>query len=218
MNEQEYEKAGIAIGTDHITKRIDTLFENQDSGFYIECGANDGVTQSNTLRLEQKGWRGLLVEANPYVCPHLIANRSKDNIFHNVALVSKEYYATSQHIMGNFDRYSLEGRCSHIPEYFNEEMKSLAGGSHNVKVPARTLEDLLLDAGIIDVDFFSLDVENFEIEVLNGIDLSKFNIKYILAETYNRLYYHDVMKKYLEQLNYKFVERLTGNDDLYIKL
>jgi hypothetical protein len=35
-------------------------------GFFIECGALDGETGSNTLYLERfLGWRGLLVEANP---------------------------------------------------------------------------------------------------------------------------------------------------------
>ena len=35
-------------------------------GVFVELGANDGVTFSNTLALEAcLGWRGLLIEANP---------------------------------------------------------------------------------------------------------------------------------------------------------
>src|ERR1700686_1931252 len=35
----------------------------RDSGFFIEAGAHDGFTQSNTYYLERfRGWRGLLVE------------------------------------------------------------------------------------------------------------------------------------------------------------
>ena len=38
----------------------------QRGGFFIECGALDGETRSNTLVLEQElGWKGLLVEAGP---------------------------------------------------------------------------------------------------------------------------------------------------------
>lgn len=38
----------------------------QRDGFFIECGALDGETRSNSLMLEQEyGWRGLLVEADP---------------------------------------------------------------------------------------------------------------------------------------------------------
>ena len=36
---------------------------NYRDGYFIECGANDGYSQSNTYFLEKKlNWRGLLVE------------------------------------------------------------------------------------------------------------------------------------------------------------
>jgi hypothetical protein len=36
------------------------------NGFYIELGANDGISQSNTLFLEKyKNWSGILIEPNP---------------------------------------------------------------------------------------------------------------------------------------------------------
>ena len=34
-------------------------------GFYVDVGANDGLSNSNTAALDQMGWRGLLVEADP---------------------------------------------------------------------------------------------------------------------------------------------------------
>ena len=41
------------------------IFNSQSGGFFIECGALDGETRSNTLVLEQElGWKGLLVEAD----------------------------------------------------------------------------------------------------------------------------------------------------------
>ena len=40
------------------------LFENKKDGFFVEVGAYDGVTFSNTLLLEKLGWRGLLIEGN----------------------------------------------------------------------------------------------------------------------------------------------------------
>jgi hypothetical protein len=42
------------------------FYLRKTGGFFIECGALDGETRSNTLYLERfLGWRGLLVEANP---------------------------------------------------------------------------------------------------------------------------------------------------------
>ena len=38
----------------------------QRGGFFVECGALDGETRSNTLYMERfLGWTGLLVEADP---------------------------------------------------------------------------------------------------------------------------------------------------------
>lgn len=38
----------------------------QRNGFFIECGAYDGETRSNTLNLERYyGWTGILIEADP---------------------------------------------------------------------------------------------------------------------------------------------------------
>jgi hypothetical protein len=51
---------------------------NYDGGFFVEIGANDGVTQSNTLYFEQfRQWSGILVEPthlNYFKCR---ANRAK---------------------------------------------------------------------------------------------------------------------------------------------
>ena len=39
------------------------------NGFFIEMGAFDGMSLSNTLRLERHhNWTGLLIEANPDLC------------------------------------------------------------------------------------------------------------------------------------------------------
>ena len=60
---------------------------NYKNGFYIECGANDGVNQSNTWYLEKKlDWKGLLVEPIEVVFNELKKNRSKNNFFFQRAL------------------------------------------------------------------------------------------------------------------------------------
>ena len=38
----------------------------KEGGFFVECGALDGETRSNTLVFEKEyGWRGVLVEGDP---------------------------------------------------------------------------------------------------------------------------------------------------------
>lgn len=128
-------------------------------GFYIECGANDGIDASNTVRLERFGWRGLLIEPAPSAFEKCRSNRAPNNIFVNCALVSDPSVSS---VKGDFD---------------GSGMASIggirAGRQPTVSVPARTLQSILDEHGVTTIDFFSLDVEGFELEVLRGLDLTR---------------------------------------------
>jgi len=196
---------------------------NYKNGFFIECGANDGVTQSNTLLLEKNfGWTGLLVEPgvkNYQKCKNIRTN----SMVENYALVSSSY--KNIFIKGNFDNESHNGLMNSVnvtPSYFNEEMIffqnkfKLENRSPVTETPCCTLQYLLDKHDIKNVDFFSLDVEGYEIEVLNGIDFTKVRPKYILIETTSSQYYSTVVDEYMISKNYKFIERISINDALYM--
>ena len=97
--------------------------------------------------------------------------------------------------------------------YFNTK-DTLIGSALNNKrnqesaiVKAITLSKLLEDQKIQkNIDFFSLDVEGYEFEVLEGIDFKEFKFKYILVETSNPQKLHDL----LLMNDYTFVERLSN--------
>ena len=70
-----------------------TLFYNQSktNGFFIEAGAFDGVTLSNSLFFElHRGWSGLLVEAHPDNYQSLLdKNRKVWSLGNCIAMSSK---------------------------------------------------------------------------------------------------------------------------------
>jgi hypothetical protein len=46
--------------------------QGRKDGFFLECGALDGEKLSNSLLFEmQLGWKGLLIEANPFAYSQL---------------------------------------------------------------------------------------------------------------------------------------------------
>ena len=44
------------------------------TGTFIDIGANDGITLSNTYAAAQRGWKGVMVEPSPSVFDKLVSN------------------------------------------------------------------------------------------------------------------------------------------------
>jgi hypothetical protein len=97
-------------------------YVNYDNGFFVELGANDGISQSNSLYFEiKRGWRGVLVEPTPHNFLLCKEQRStKNSIFCN-ACVSFDYkekyvdikYANLMSISQSLD-LDLEDKDAHI--------------------------------------------------------------------------------------------------------
>ena len=156
-------------------------------GVFVEAGANDGVWQSNTYRLERlNGWRGLLVEGIPELAAACAKNRRRSLVV-NAALVSSEFEEThvTMHYGGLMSIVEgAKGNPGADRAYIEEGLATVAvkGETYTVRVPARTITSILDDSPIEEVDFFSLDVEGYELEALRGLELERYAPRYLLIE------------------------------------
>jgi FkbM family methyltransferase len=184
-------------------------------GFFIEVGANDGYLQSNTYYLEKVlGWQGVLVEAIPELYERCRKQRKKAHVY-NCALVAKDYEESTIEI--NFA--NLMSVVEGARKTFDEQSKHIADGirlqklakSYTVRVPARTLESILDGLPYpLKIDFFSLDVEGYELSVLKGLNLEKYSPKYILIEAT----FFDEVNSFLAD-RYELIEKMSYHDYLY---
>ena len=192
---------------------------NFQDGFFIESGANDGISQSNTALYEFKyNWTGLLIEPNPkkfFECKKL----RKNSIVENYALVSDNY--TDEFISGNFneDGYdeSLMSMVYDSGDWVDEELLKHKNNISDrlIEVPAITLNKLLVKHDIKKIDFISLDVEGYEISVLNGFDIEKYKPNYIMIETTTFDNRRKVIFDYMSEREYSIVDELSCNDVLF---
>lgn len=143
------------------------LFEGRRDGVFVELGGNDGLQQSNTLALEWiYGWTGLLVEPEPELAAECRRNRPRSTVICTGAGVGWG--------LAGLRRDDLIG-----------QMTNAAPGADDVSiVPIAPLSELIKAAGIgKHIDVLSLDVEGFELEVLQGLDLDRHRIQHLLVET-----------------------------------
>lgn len=187
-------------------------------GFYIECGANDGLSQSNTKYLEIfRNWRGLLIEPHPQTFLQLLDNRCSDNYFFNVALVpstfkDNEVELTYSGLMTT--PIGLETDLQSRVDHLNLVKNDFGERQKNFFAPARTLDSILYEIGApTTIDFFSLDVEGSELAVLQGLDLVKYDILLLLVECRN----FKRLSTYLDSFGYSFVEQMSPHDYLFRK-
>ncbi len=188
---------------------------NFTSGFFIEAGANDGYSQSNTYYLERfKGWRGVLVEGMPELFQKCKKERPRSKVYH-CALVSNtctdkfiemRYANLMSLVKGAMKNQEMEDR--HIEDGLR--VKRLPA-TYTVQVPARTLESILDEQpDLPQIDLLSLDVEGYELEVLQGMNLARYKPRYILVEAR----FFDAINEFLST-EYEMVAKMSHHDFLY---
>ncbi len=186
---------------------------NYKDGFFVEIGANDGISQSNTFFLEKKyNWCGLLIEPSEKF-KELIKVRSSKNFFSNSACCSFENSGK----LIKFSYNNLMTVALNLESDLNVSEHTKNAKDHNkvnyeFKIEGTPLNNLLIKYKAPKlIDFFSLDVEGVEYEVLTGIDHSTYRFKYILVECrdFNKI------NNYLLKNNYIFIEKLSKKDYLF---
>ena len=66
------------VSINNLDKKIE-CYLNFDNGYFVELGANDGISQSNSYYFEKyRGWKGVLVEPIPHNYLKCLKNRSKN--------------------------------------------------------------------------------------------------------------------------------------------
>lgn len=208
---------GGYFSVNHLDKQLEQ-YVNYDNGFFVELGANDGISQSNSLYFEKKrNWRGVLVEPTPHNYLLCKKHRSAENRIFCNACVSFDYkdkyvdikYANLMSISENLES-DLADKDSHIQA--GKKFFSATEDVFSFGAVAETLTSILKKSNApSEIDFLSLDVEGAELEVLKGIDFDEFSFKFMLIEV------RDIqrMQDFLSQHGYLLEKKFSQHDYLF---
>lgn len=147
---------------------FENYFSDKRDGFYIECGASDGIGFSNSLLFElEMGWTGINIEASPRQFKALLKNRP-DSINLFLGLSNKNGVEMFKDVISAPGGGEGNGSFSHTDGH----MKELIGYRCVFKeylVPVLTYANVIEIFGVSNVDLFSLDVEGHELQVIEGM-------------------------------------------------
>lgn len=194
---------------------VSRFFPHLRYGVFVDVGAHDGKTFSQSLHFEKKGWTGICVEPLPEVFNALKSLRKCVCV--NAAIDVEE--GETDFVKNGGYTEMLSGIQKYYPDKHHErrlkEQRLMGGGTEIVKVPTVRLDTLLKRQGIKRVDYLSIDVEGAELAVVKSINFDDVDIEVIGFEDN---YPEDSVSVvgYLLSKGYSYDSR-TGGDIFMIK-
>jgi FkbM family methyltransferase len=172
------------LGQDRL---VDEYLQGRRNGVFVDIGAYDGVTFSNTVMLErERGWTGICIEPLPdifaelrenrrCICVHAcLGNREEEGV---EFLAVQSDAARARMLSGVLSEYD--------PRHLNRvdvELNEFGGTKSVIRVPMRHLHALLHEHGIGHVDYLSIDTEGSELLILRSTILSAIGNPCITVE------------------------------------
>lgn len=175
-------------------------------GVFVELGAGDGATLSNSLAFEEKlGWTGLLIEPVSVLFEKLQRNRPKAKCV-NACVSGRAGYRL----------FAEDGLNSGMSD------RNLRESDDDVQlVHCRSLGDLIdqhLGAAGSHIDYLSLDTEGTELEILRAFDFQRHVVDVMSIEVHDSLppETYARLSALLARKGFRFLERLVV-DEIWVR-
>jgi FkbM family methyltransferase len=162
---------------------LSSVLDGVRSGTYIDVGANHPVENNVTFHFYERGWHGILVEPNPDFLPLYAKLRPRD-VPLNLGIASAggtmTYYKVTDPPGGD-GRYAEGGLSTFDPEVARRWRRTRLTVTESM-VPVTTLNQVLQERPLGEITILSVDVEGFEKQVLESIDLRKHRPLVVVVE------------------------------------
>ena len=142
-------------------------------GVFVEVGTGNGTHLSNTYLMEKHfAWKGILFEPDRRFHPSIQANRS--------AILDTRAAFSEDGLKLTFVEAAEGGELSSL-QGFHFGGKKREGTAYEAKTVTLTtaLDEQQFPK---EIDFMSIDTEGSELEVLRGLDLNRYNVKFLTIE------------------------------------
>ena len=180
-------------------------------GIFIEIGACDGVQFSNTFKLKQYGWNGIICEPSPYWLKKMRSRNciiSKKAVFHESGLKLK---------FEDVEKYpDLSGLSTNFEKDANSNLRQ---NTKTTEVETITLNDLIeKNMPNKKIDYISIDTEGSEYEIIKNFNFDKFKVEiFTIEHNFIDKKRDDILKLMTSNGYIRILQNLSKWDDWYIK-
>ena len=153
-------------------------------GFFLDSGAADGVSVSNTVLLEESfGWGGICIEPNEEFFAALVRNRHCQCV--NCCLYDREgvvdFVESARGLGGILEAYS-DSHLQFAKRTFRLAQDS-RGRPATVQKMCRTVRSILRECAAPPViDYWSLDTEGSELAILKSFPFEEYQVRVLTVE------------------------------------
>lgn len=192
---------------------FERFFFGKRNGIFVDIGAYDGTTFSNTLFFEQSlGWTGLCVEPLPTEFEKLRSCRT--SICANTSVSDYIGFSDMLDVDVTGDARMLSGLIENYDPRHVERIDRVSIQKNVIRVPVTTLTDLLKTHNLTKVDYCSIDTEGSELNILMSLDFEQYDISLFTIENN---YKDGRIQNFMAQKGYELVFAFHGYDELYKK-
>ena len=164
----------------YLSAKLEQFFGRRGDGWFVEVGAFDGYSYSNSWGLAERGWRGVMLEPIPEYaerCRRAHVRHPRVDVVE--VAVSAGDGELGLRVGGAFTTASPDQAA----ELESQEWARGELTATEIRRPARTLDGVLREHGVpVGFEVLVVDVEGHEAAVFSGFDVAAWRPQMMIVE------------------------------------
>ena len=173
---EKYTKKSYSIS--NVDLILERIFSRIKKGVYIDIGCNHPIKYNNTYLLYKKGWEGINVDLDIESIKEFKKFRPKDT---NICAALSAKDGEKKNIYIYHSRSAINTVSKKLVDKRSTKPKQI------VERVTRSLNNIIENTGFKNKKFnlLSIDIENYEYQVLSTFNFNKYKPDVIVAEIHN---------------------------------
>ena len=173
---EKYTKKSYSIS--NVDLILDRIFSKIKNGIYIDIGCNHPIKYNNTYLLHKKGWKGINIDLDIESIKEFKKFRPHDT---NICAVVSEKDGKKKNIYIYHSRSAINTVSKKLAEKRSTKPKQI------VERVTRSLNNIIENTNFKNkkINLLSIDIENYEYQVLNSFNFNKYKPDVVVAEIHN---------------------------------